>query len=1118
MKYSKHGYKRNSKDVNNPYNVIPSGNITMKGVDFPVMGTDNLGNQKLMMPGANYTFPGNSVYEVPLQNFPRHIQAQRGFEIAQDARMRNDIETGQNSGADMGSGLWGAITTGYGTVADYYSELKELASANPVTKRIFSTIDPVTKISNALDILSVPGSLVAEAVEGIGGQGDGQFNITDAIPNMSGDFSFTNINNEPLKNVAGVAGVENPWAAFALNLATDPTTYVGAGIAKGLIKKGVTRAAKTGLKTPSIVNKSNFDISKFNITGDDIKNIAVRTRERLLTDKFIKNNMAATGRTRQEVIESIDNFTNEFDNSIVYFEDIGYGPFGEDLQAAASYVPGKITVNTNKITGKTRENVLGNIEHELEHMFSDVGKKTNITYSNGTVDASSLRANNKIQKSHPVLKASDEMPANNQQYFNLPYEQQVRFRKAIRWMEDNIGLKVGDDITDEHVKKLTFAMQNWTRDIGADFAGKGGRSDVYNFLMDLNPHQFLKEGEFTMLKRTPINSKGFREGLKDILNKTYATIPAAGVGTVLANQQQGGSISDTTMRLRNRDYDDRRDKPFAQTGGEDIPSLRVLPDEELDDAFYDPHPLRNQIHINESQLRDGVTLPHEVYHWKQRESGNLFENPYIQKHPEGPVTDERLYESYNRREKDLDRQTQKEFNYFPESQMVPNFTRNVVANQQMYQNPETAEGEAHAFESMYQNFPEYAETERHMLLNKLADNTEYLQKQEGGSNNFISQRYPGFNELSPSEQNQVLAQYSGEQYTPQSQRNDSFDGYSDQYNETMQFKQDNRTSGYNPSINQLPSWLSEPRDNNARVIVDQNMADYMRGQIAGGKINNEVKDSYNNILSTYKGTSGFGVDSPLAIDYNMDSMRGHGYTHGLPGASQYNTSRGNYGKDTIESLLNLSNNRVNTSRYPDLNQNAIDAENNIAFNRQMNMDTYEYRKELDANADAFFDSPIKQIPMDQEYEEDPFATGDVSVDMDETDWLNRNQTTVAKLEPITVNQLNTNTNPNKLISQISENTNPATTPVIEENVVVSNNTEEYIPQSMRNNTTNNNKSSVVEASSKNDDEGGYIPQSMRSYGGGVINTEAFYNNGGEAEIDMNTYKQLVAAGAKIEIL
>ena len=74
MKYSKHGYKRNSKDKNNPYNVIPSGNITMKNVDFPVFGMDNLGNSRVMMPGGEYIFPGNTVFETPLQNLPRHFQ------------------------------------------------------------------------------------------------------------------------------------------------------------------------------------------------------------------------------------------------------------------------------------------------------------------------------------------------------------------------------------------------------------------------------------------------------------------------------------------------------------------------------------------------------------------------------------------------------------------------------------------------------------------------------------------------------------------------------------------------------------------------------------------------------------------------------------------------------------------------------------------------------------------------------------------------------------------------------------------------------------------------------------------------------------------------------------
>ena len=64
--FSTEGYKRNSPDVNNPFNIINSRNITMKGVDFPVHGTDNLGNSKLMMPGNEYQFPGDQVFEVPM--------------------------------------------------------------------------------------------------------------------------------------------------------------------------------------------------------------------------------------------------------------------------------------------------------------------------------------------------------------------------------------------------------------------------------------------------------------------------------------------------------------------------------------------------------------------------------------------------------------------------------------------------------------------------------------------------------------------------------------------------------------------------------------------------------------------------------------------------------------------------------------------------------------------------------------------------------------------------------------------------------------------------------------------------------------------------------------------
>jgi hypothetical protein len=45
--------------------IIPSSDITMKGVNYPVLGIDDLGNSQMMMPGQDYTFPGDYVTEIP---------------------------------------------------------------------------------------------------------------------------------------------------------------------------------------------------------------------------------------------------------------------------------------------------------------------------------------------------------------------------------------------------------------------------------------------------------------------------------------------------------------------------------------------------------------------------------------------------------------------------------------------------------------------------------------------------------------------------------------------------------------------------------------------------------------------------------------------------------------------------------------------------------------------------------------------------------------------------------------------------------------------------------------------------------------------------------------------
>ena len=70
--FSTDGYRYDSPDVNNIYNVIPSGNISMREKNGeplkkgPILGIDNLGNRELMQPGFDYQFPGDQVFELPM--------------------------------------------------------------------------------------------------------------------------------------------------------------------------------------------------------------------------------------------------------------------------------------------------------------------------------------------------------------------------------------------------------------------------------------------------------------------------------------------------------------------------------------------------------------------------------------------------------------------------------------------------------------------------------------------------------------------------------------------------------------------------------------------------------------------------------------------------------------------------------------------------------------------------------------------------------------------------------------------------------------------------------------------------------------------------------------------
>ena len=63
-------------DYPNRCTMIPSNNITMKNVGYPVLGIDDTGYKQVMKPEQQYTYPGQRVFEIPITQKYKHILKQ----------------------------------------------------------------------------------------------------------------------------------------------------------------------------------------------------------------------------------------------------------------------------------------------------------------------------------------------------------------------------------------------------------------------------------------------------------------------------------------------------------------------------------------------------------------------------------------------------------------------------------------------------------------------------------------------------------------------------------------------------------------------------------------------------------------------------------------------------------------------------------------------------------------------------------------------------------------------------------------------------------------------------------------------------------------------------------
>jgi len=371
-------------------------------------------------------------------------------------------------------------------------------------------------------------------------------------------------------NALGAIPFIPAWLSKAKNLTTPVQKTAQSLLAGGV--KDVQKVKPFNFKTlPGVESKEFIRVIDGEFTAVDYKHliptkgeiadIAKKARERLLTDKFINNNIKATGRSRKEILGFIDGYIDEFQNSVIQFNKLSTGDRG-------LYTKGKITIDPlNKFL--TKDNVLGTLQHEIEHMFSSASRQGADLYR------------------HPTLKLIDTgvNEKNTKLIKNLgqPFEQQVRFRKALDWLQTNAGLKPGGNVTDLQVEKLTDAMINWSK--GKDFIGKGAFADVGHLFSSLDRRQFLSKGEYLLPGAYPyanLKKPNVRSAIKDILNKTFSVAAPVAVGSQLIQEQDGNGEAvmnnlDKISAQRRNDLNKAIETVVSSQGGSnDLRSLLLM--------------------------------------------------------------------------------------------------------------------------------------------------------------------------------------------------------------------------------------------------------------------------------------------------------------------------------------------------------------------------------------------------------------------------------------------------------------------------------------------------------------------------------------------------------------
>lgn len=202
---------------------INSNQITMQGVDYPVLGISDTGDTKMMKPGKDYKFKGKSVTELPMM--------QGGGDVIKVKQPDGSFKTYNTNSEEYRKLYDSGNLMNYDKSTDTYfaKPLDEVVITGQAPEKGFweQYRDDLTRKHNSGILDAVLGTPI-DAVFG--------------LPQRAMMYGLTGKVQDPSEAL----GIENPYGALAVNVLGDPLNAFGLGLTDDALR--LTGKASQGLR------------------------------------------------------------------------------------------------------------------------------------------------------------------------------------------------------------------------------------------------------------------------------------------------------------------------------------------------------------------------------------------------------------------------------------------------------------------------------------------------------------------------------------------------------------------------------------------------------------------------------------------------------------------------------------------------------------------------------------------------------------------------------------------------------------------------------------------------------------------------------------------------------